>query len=408
MLAFHANDNALGVYRVDDAVALGQDDGTRVASRHAFHAGAHKRSLRHQQRHRLALHVGTHQCAVRVVMLKERHQRSGNGDELFGADVDVVHLSLIDQHEVALATRIDNILHDVQLCVELDVGLRNGVPVLFPCGKIEAERLQVHRALARLAQFIVFAMRFAGFQMIALPQTAFARICNSHKVECTPILDAAVWALNEAILVDARKAGERRDEADVRTFRRLDRADASIVRWVHVAYFKARTFPRQPTGPKGGEPTLVRDLRQGVGLVHELRKLRRTEELADRGHDRLRIDQVVRHRRRHLLVHRHLFLDRAFHANQADTELILHQLANRAYPAIAQVIDIVHHADVLAQLEQVANRSVEVFRCQRTVVEALSRLILVQLNIELQAADPRKIILAGIEEHAFEQRRRGV
>ena len=42
---------------------------------------------------------------------------------------------------------------------------------------------------------------------------------------------------------------------------------------------------------------------------------------------------------------RHLFLDRAFHADQADAELVLEQLADGADAAVAEVIDVVHRAD---------------------------------------------------------------
>ena len=42
--------------------------------------------------------------------------------------------------------------------------------------------------------------------------------------------DLAVRRLDEAVLVDAGERRQRRDEADVRTFRRLDRADAAVVR----------------------------------------------------------------------------------------------------------------------------------------------------------------------------------
>ena len=63
-----------------------------IAGGHTFHTGSDQRSLGNQQRHRLALHVGAHECAVRVVVLKERHERSGDRDELLRADVDVVDL----------------------------------------------------------------------------------------------------------------------------------------------------------------------------------------------------------------------------------------------------------------------------------------------------------------------------
>ena len=152
VLAFDAHDDALGVDRIDDAVALGQDHGAGVARGNALHAGADEGSFRDQQRHGLALHVGAHQRAVGVVMLEERDQRCGDRDELLGRDVDVVHVALVDQDEVALAARIDNVLHDVALGVELDVGLRDGVAILFPRGEIELERLELHGALLVLLQ----------------------------------------------------------------------------------------------------------------------------------------------------------------------------------------------------------------------------------------------------------------
>src|ERR1035438_1810574 len=89
----------------------------------------------------------------------------------------------------------------------------------------------------------------------------------------------------------------------------------------------------------------------------------------DRGHYRLGVYQVVRHGRGHLLVHAHLLLDGAFHTDQADAELVLQQFADRAHPTVAQVIDVVHRTDVLAQLEQVANGAIEIVRLQRTVVQ---------------------------------------
>jgi hypothetical protein len=152
----------------------------------------------------------------------------------------------------------------------------------------------------------------------------------------------------------------------------------------------------------------VRDLRQRVRLVHELRELRGSEELADRGHDRLGVDQVVRHGRRHFLVHAHLFLDGAFHAHQTDSELVLHQLPHRAHAAVAEVIDVVDRADVLAQLEQVADGRVEIFRIERALIQAGRILVLKQLDVELQPAHAREVILPRVKEHAVEQRRRRV
>ncbi len=74
MLALDAHNDAFGIDRIDDSVALGQDHRARIARRDTFHARADNRSLSPQQRHRLALHVRAHQRAVGVVVFQERHQ----------------------------------------------------------------------------------------------------------------------------------------------------------------------------------------------------------------------------------------------------------------------------------------------------------------------------------------------
>ena len=57
--------------------------------------------------------------------------------------------------------------------------------------------------------------------------------------------DLAVRRLEEAVFVGARVQRERVDEADVRAFRRLDRAHAAVVRRMHVAHFEARALARE-------------------------------------------------------------------------------------------------------------------------------------------------------------------
>ena len=226
-----------------------------------------------------------------------------------------------------------------------------------------------------------------------------------HVVGDAAVLHLAVRRLDEAELVDARVARQRRDQADVRTFRRLNRADAAVVRRVDVADLEAGALARQTAWPERRETPLVRDLRERVGLVHELRQLRRPEELANRGHDRLRVDQVVRHGRRHFLVDRHLLLDGALHPDQADAELVLEELADGADAAVAQVIDVVDVRRVLAQLEQVLDHLVEVLRVQDLLVE---RRVQPELGVQLQPADAREVVLLRVEEHVLEERPRAV
>ena len=136
------------------------------------------------------------------------------------------------------------------------------------------------------------------------------------------------------------------------------------MRRVHVAHFEAGALARQTARSKRRHAALVGDFRQRVRLVHELRELRRAEELAHRGRHRLRVDQVVRHDR--VDIDRgHALLDRALHAQQADAELVLHQLADRTHAAIAEIVDVVDFAAAVAQIRQRLEDREDVFLAQR-------------------------------------------
>ncbi len=244
VFAFDAHDDALGVDRIDNAVAAGQNHCARVASGDAFHSRAHDRSLRAEQRHGLALHVRAHQRAVGVVVFEERHQRSGNGNQLLRADVDVVHFLAADQHKVAGLAGVDQFGDDAALVVEFHVGLCDGVAVLFPRGKIERERFDRRRLLALFFQLIVDLLDLMLLHVIADLVVAVANIHDGDVVDHASALDPAVGRLDEAVVVDPRIATQRRDQSDVRAFRRLNRADAAVMRRVNVADFEPGSFTR--------------------------------------------------------------------------------------------------------------------------------------------------------------------
>ena len=351
LLAFHAHDDALAVDVVHGPGAPREHHRARVTRGDVLHARADVGRARPQQRHGLALHVRSHQRAVRVVVLEERDERRGHRDELLRRDVHVLHVGGRRQDEVARLPRVHAVAPDAALLVELHVGLRDDVLVLLPRRQVEGIRLELEPLLLRPAGIVDDVVGLDDVARLELRVAAGVR--HHDVVDDAAVLHLAVRRLDEPELVDPRVARQRRDEADVRAFRRLNRADAAVVRRVHVAHLEAGALAREAAGPEGRQPPLVRDLGQRVGLVHELRQLRRPEELANRGHDRLRVDQVVRHGGRHFLVDRHLLLDRPLHADQADPELVLEQLAHRPHPAVAEVIDVVHVHRVLAQLEEV-------------------------------------------------------
>ncbi len=100
---------------------------------------------------------------------------------------------------------------------------------------------------------------------------------------------------------------------------------------------------------------------------------------------------------------RHLLLDCAFHAFEADAKLVFQQLANRTHAPVAQMVDVVSLIlrRVLAHLQHVRNHLVKVFGRQQWIVYAIA-LRFAHLDVELQPAHTREIKLARIEEHCFE------
>src|SRR4029079_5853255 len=316
-----------------------------------------QRRLSLDERDGLTLHVRAHQRAVGVIVLEERDERRGHRHELLGRNVDVVDLFLRYEQHVTLIAAGDEIVRQLALGIDLGVGLRNVVAHLL-------HRRQVDDLVGELA-----------------------------------VDDLAVRALDEAVLVDARERRQRVDEADVRTFRRLDRADAAVVRRMHVAHLEAGALARQTARAKCRQAALVGDLRQRVGLVHKLRELRRPEELAHSGGRRLGVDQVLRHDS--VDVDRgHALLDGALHAEQADAVLVLHQLADRADAPVAEVIDVVDLPLAVAQVDQRLDDGEDVLAAQ--YAHGIGRIEL-EAHVHLHAADGGEVVTLAIEEQRVEQ-----
>ena len=79
---------------------------------------------------------------------------------------------------------------------------------------------------------------------------------------------------------------------------------------VHVADFESGAVAAQTAGTERAETSLVGQLGQGIGLVHELGKLVSCEEIADDADKRLRIDELVRRNARLVGIDQgHLLLD---------------------------------------------------------------------------------------------------
>ena len=343
----------------DFAGLLGHEHGAGIARHALFQAGGHKRRFGDQQRHGLALHVRTHQRAVGVVVLQERNQAGRHGNQLLGRNVHVIHPRGLHVNEVALAAAGDAFAQEIALVVNGGVGLGDDEVLLAVGGQV--------------------------IEMIG--HAAF--------------FDLAVGRFHEAEIIDLGEGGQRGDQADVRAFRRFDRADAAVVGGMNVADLEAGAVAGQAARPQGGQAALVGQFGQRIDLVHELRELAAAEEIADDRRERLGIDELLRrHAFQALIEQRHALLDQALGAGQADAALVGQQFAHRADAAAAQVVNVVQRAFALFQAEQILGRRHQVFLGQDAGVAALDA----ELLVDLVTADAAQIITLGVEEQALDQR----
>ena len=137
------------------------------------------------------------------------------------------------------------------------------------------------------------------------------------------------------------------------------------------------------------------------------------------------VDQRLRRDRLDVLG-RHALAHDPLHAREADAHLVLDELADRAHPAVAEVVDVVGEVVgvVVVQLHEVRHRGEDVGLRELVVdraglgvgvrdreVEALERelgVLVAQLLRHLVAADLGHVVALRVEEEVLEQRARGV
>ena len=144
-----ADDDTGRIDLVDDARRGARRSRRRNRAPRAFHAGADERRLGLEQRHRLTLHVRAHQRAVGVVVLEERDERRGDRHELLRADVHELDVVAAGHEEVAGATAGDQLLAQLVLGIDFGIGLGDRVLALFH--RREIDDLVGHLALVDLA-----------------------------------------------------------------------------------------------------------------------------------------------------------------------------------------------------------------------------------------------------------------
>ena len=352
------DDDLIGRYAGHSTRSTRDDDGARVDGHRRFETGPNERRARIEQGDGLTLHVRAHQRAVGVVVLEERNERGGDRHELFRGHVHVVDVGWRREREVTTLTRQHEIIDERAVGIELGIGLRD--------------------------DRVFFAIRVEPHDFTGDPA----------------VLHHAVRGLDEAEIVHAGVAGERRDQTDVRAFRRLDGAHATVLRVVHVSHFEAGPLAREATRSEGRQTTLVRQLAERIGLVHELRELRRTEERLNDGRHGTRIHEIVERDLFGIGVDRHALLDQSRHTRQTNGELVGDQLTHRADTAISQLIDIVHIAAAFVEFHELAHDLNEVFLREDG---GRHRRVEPQTLVDFIATDTTEVVALGREEQTLER-----
>ena len=128
--------NARTVNRIHHTIAARNNRGTRITRHRGFHASANQRRISADQRHRLTLHVGTHQRAVRVIVFKEGDQRRRNRNKLLGRDVNRCHFFRLYQAEIATLTDRDQFILEAAIAIHIGIRLRDDQTLFFHGGQI--------------------------------------------------------------------------------------------------------------------------------------------------------------------------------------------------------------------------------------------------------------------------------
>jgi len=172
-------------------------------------------------------------------MLEEGDQGGSRGDDLRRRDIHIVDLERILDRELAAHARLDPLVDKAPFLVQHFARLGDGQLLL---------------------------------------------VIGGHEIDLFSrgaVDNLAVGRFDKAELVDAGVGGQRGDQTDVRPFRGFDGAETAVVGIMDVAHLKAGAFAGQTARAEGREPALVGQLRERVGLVHELRELAGAEKGID-------------------------------------------------------------------------------------------------------------------------------
>src|SRR3989338_2718800 len=106
-----------------------------------------------------------------------------------------------------------------------------------------------------------------------------------------------VRSFNQSKIIHARIACKMSHEADVRTFRRLNGTNATVMRWVHITNFKTGSLASKTPGTERRETPFMLKLRENIHLIHKLGKLISRKKFFENRHKGTGIYELHRSKR---------------------------------------------------------------------------------------------------------------
>ena len=357
-LVFVNFDNDTGsIHVLNGTATFSHGSNTGVNGNSTFHTGTNQRLISAQSRNRLTLHVRTHQCTVGVIVFQERDQGRTDGYHLLGGYVHVVNLVAAEQAGFAFATAGNQIFYEVAVFIQVGVRLSDNVVAFFDSRQV-------------------------------------VNFVSNHTVG-----HFTIRRLKEAIFVGLRVHGQGVNQTDVRTFRRFDRTYATVVGRVYISNFEACALTGQTAWAECGDTTFVRNLRQRVVLVHKLRQLAGTKELFHCCGNRLGVDHILRHQGIQIAKRQTLF-HRTLYTYQANAELVFRHFANGTDTTVAEVVDIVHFAFTVTDIDELLHHFDDVVFAQDT---GTFDFVAQQRTVELHTTNRGQIVAVFREEQVLKQ-----
>ena len=301
------------------------DADTGVNGGFLLHTCSHDGGIRQHQRHSLTLHVGTHQGTVRIIILQERNHRCCHREYHSRRNVHQIHFSFIELGSLFTVTAGYRVVYKVSVLINRLVGLCYSIVIFF-----------IGRQIDNLIRY--------------------PRIFRVGFIQLT------IWGFNKSILVNPCIGCQRVNQADIRTFRCLDRTHSSIMGIVNVSNLKTGSVSGQTAWSQCGETTFMRQLGQRVILVHKLGQLRTSEEFFNCRCHRFNINQRL-WRNALQVLSCHSLANHTFHTGKADTVLVLQKFTNGTDTAIAQMVNIVIISNTIFQVNIIVNGSKNIFLC---------------------------------------------